>query len=81
MQKLEQALNKQVVVKLTGLPKAATCQLVGVDEAGIWVASKDLTDDIRTTFGQVVLPDGYPMVFVPFTRLDLLVLSTEKPIG
>ena len=78
MPKLAESLNKQVTVKLAGLEKAINCQLIDLEEEGIWIASKALTEQIRSSFGQVVLqPDAYPKVFVPYARLDWLVLSTE----
>lgn len=78
MLKLEQALDKQVTVKLSGLTKAVNCKLVSLDEAGIWVESKELTDLIRSSAAQIVFAAGYPKVFVPYSRLDWLVLSTEN---
>lgn len=79
MLKLAQALNKQVTVKLSGLTKAVNCKLVSLDEAGVWVESSELTDLIRSSAAQIVFPGGgYPKVFVPYARLDWLVLSTEN---
>ena len=64
MPKLAESLNKQVTVKLAGLEKAINCQLIDLEEEGIWIASKALTEQIRSTFGQVVLqPDAYLKVF------------------
>jgi len=77
MPKLAESLNKQVTVKLAGLEKAINCQLIDLEEEGIWIASKALTEQIRSSFGQVLQPDAYPKVFVPYARLDWLVLSTE----
>jgi hypothetical protein len=78
MLKLEQAIDKQVTVKLSVLSKAVNCKLISLDDAGIWVASGELTTLIRDSTSQVVLPSGYPKVFVPYARLDWLVLSTEN---
>ena len=78
MLKLEQALDKLVTVKFSGLTKAVNCKVVSLDEGGIWVESRELTDLVRSSSAQIVLPDGYPKVFVPYARLDWLVLSTEK---
>jgi len=75
--KLSEWVGKQVTVKPTGLSKAVNCQLVGLQEEGIWIASQELTEQVRNSSGQVVLPHGYPKVFVPYARLDWLVLSTE----
>jgi hypothetical protein len=75
--KLAESLNKQVTVKLVGLTKAVNGQLIGLEEGGIWIASQEATEQIRNDSAQVVLPPGYTKVFVPFARLDWLVLSTE----
>jgi hypothetical protein len=78
MLKLEQALNKQVTVKPSGLSKAVNGKLLSLDEAGIWVASAEATELIKSSAGQIVLPPGgYPKVFVPYARIDWLVHSTE----
>jgi hypothetical protein len=77
MVELKQAVGKQVVVKATGWQIAVSCQLVSLDEAGIWISSPDLEKVIRNSFAQVVLPYGRAKMFVPFTRLDFLVHSTE----
>lgn len=76
MLKLDEALNKVVTVKLSGLSKAVNCKLISLDQMGIWVESQELTEVIKS--GGALPPSGYPKVFVPYTRLDWLVLSTEN---
>ncbi len=75
--KLAESLNKQVAIKPAGLSKPVICTLIGLEETGIWAASKELTEQLRKDSGQALLPPGYPKIFVPYARLDWLVLSTE----
>lgn len=77
MVELKQTLNKDVVVKLAGLAASSSCRVVNIEETGIWLASQDLQDKIRSSSGQAVLPAGYAKVFVPFAQLDFLVFGTE----
>lgn len=79
MPKLEQAVKTTVTVKLAGLKKAVNCNLLAVEENGIWISSRELNEQIRQDSQQVVLPAGYSKVFVPHVRLDFLVYSTENP--
>ena len=44
---LKQAIDKQVVVKLSGLSKAVSCRVVGLEEAGVWLSGQELNEHIR----------------------------------
>jgi hypothetical protein len=76
--KLAESLDKQVIIKPAGLQRPVKCTLIGLEETGIWAASKELVEQLRKDSGQALLPPGYPKVFVPYARLDWLVLSTEE---
>lgn len=79
MLNLQEALNTDVTVKLAGFEKAFKVRLVALEEWGIWIASQELSDQIRNKFLQSPLPPGgHPKAFVPFARLDWLVRVTGE---
>jgi hypothetical protein len=78
MLNLQGAIDRDVVAKVRGVSKAISCRLLQIEPAGIWLASKELTDNIQSDNNQVVFPAGYPRVFVPYASLEFLVHSVEQ---
>lgn len=68
--------GKQVIIKLTALDKAITTNVSNVDNDGIWFVAGDLVHALAKV---ATIPVGIakPIVFVPFSRLDWLVVSSE----
>jgi len=77
----ETLVNKKVVVKVSLFTRAFSGTITAADETGFCLLCNELNQALREVTGGAMADVDAPAVYLPFSKLEWLILSQPKAAG